>query len=113
MLASHERVVRCARLLQFSPTGKNQSIVSLHSDGFFEHIGIKRYPEQQEGLERYTWKGYSVNGNLNEIQPVEHQVNRLGEKGLDLIHGFNIIVLLLMGHLISHVEKPTAIPGRL
>lgn len=73
---------------------------------FSEHTVITRYPEQQEGLERYTWKGYSVNGKLNEIQPVEHQVNRLGEKCLDLIHNFNIIVLLFMGHLISHVEKP-------
>lgn len=47
---------------------------------FPQHTDIKRYPEQQEGLERYTWKGYPVNGKLNEIQPVEHQVNRLGEK---------------------------------
>lgn len=51
-----------------------------HSDGFSEHPDIKRHPEQQEGLERNTWKGYPVNGKLNEIQPVEHQVNRLGEK---------------------------------
>lgn len=52
-------------------------------------------------------KVVTVNGKLSEILPVEHQVNRLGEMDyLDLIHGSNIIVLLFMGHLISHVEKP-------
>lgn len=51
-----------------------------HSDDFSKHTDIKRYPEQREGLESNTWKGYPVNGKLNEIQPVEHQVNRLEEK---------------------------------
>lgn len=48
----------------------------------FPTYRFQRYPEQQEGLERYTWKGYSANGKLSEILPVEHQVNRLGRNGM-------------------------------
>lgn len=71
----------CAHLLQFSSIRKKTGLIFLpHSDDFSQHTDIKRYPEQQEGFERYTWKGYPVNGKLSEILPVEHQVNRLGEK---------------------------------